>query len=186
MPGHQSTQCAAKPSHPMNWLMKCGKGSAFLVLVVTANLSFGSLQQEDTVNSHSVVQLVCRDIVDNDRTISLGTLLSTDPKLQPEADIAIQEIQQGRGDSLVQDWAVITLDGRFEGASPRLKWHAAKISELTEFAERDGEVLVMRHANGESGRSCQTHIPTKGLRDENDGGKFLIADCTTFAGMSGA
>ncbi|MFT7654183.1 MAG: hypothetical protein ACI9UU_003302 [Candidatus Azotimanducaceae bacterium] len=127
--------------------MKCGKGSAFLVLVVTANLSFGSLQQEDTVNSHSVVQLVCRDIVDNVRTTSLRTLLSTDPKLQPEADIAIQEIQQGHGDSLVQDWAVITLDGRFEGASPRLKWHAPKISELTAFVERDSEVLVMRHAN---------------------------------------
>jgi hypothetical protein len=69
--------------------MKCGKGSAFLVLVVTANLSFGSLQQEDTVNNHSVVQLVCRDIVNNVRTTSLGTLLSTDPKLQSEADIAI-------------------------------------------------------------------------------------------------
>ena len=81
----------------------------------------------------------------------------------------------------------VSLNNRsVDRASPRLKWHAPKIPELTQFVERDGEVWVMRHANGETGRSCRTNIPTRGLRDETDEGKFIVADCATFPGMSGA
>ena len=44
----------------------------------------------------------------------------------------------------------------------------------------------MRHANGETGRACKTHIPHAGLSDSEDHDKFIVANCTTFPGMPGA
>lgn len=135
MPGLLSIQCAAKPSHQMDWLMKCGKASVFLALVATANLSFGSKLQPIAdiaiVAAHglTVERAYC--------PVSFNGQMR-----------AIQEIRKGHSDYLGQDWAVIRLEDRIERASPRLKWHVPKFPELTEFVKRDGKVLVMRHANG--------------------------------------
>ena len=181
----------------------------WLAAAALSPMASASLTQREVALVHAgVVQLVCRNSTTQKRTTSLGTLLDI-PTIQQQDIVvvaahgltddigqctvrygqellSIHAVQKGEGLRYARDWAVLTLSDRFSKNAQRLDWYTPSGEELANFVADQGEILVMRHTNGETGRSCRVHIPQHGLKDDQDDDKFIVADCKTFPGMSGA
>ena len=103
-----------------------------------------------------------------------------------QQELSVISSRQGQGDKVAGDWAVLTLNGRFQGQPQRFIWRAVAPDDFRSFTKASHKVYVLRHRNGVVGQGCATHIPTRGLKDESDQNTVLVADCLTIPGMSGA
>ncbi|HIG43245.1 MAG: hypothetical protein ABGY96_26815 [bacterium] len=176
-------------------------------VVLTAN---ASLVAKD-VNLESplgVALLSCKQPDSSTRTVSLGSVLTTGVEgiddivivaahglhtLSEHCSMSfsneqlkIKNIQRGQDENAYGDWAVVTLDGRFEGEIQRLPWATTKADDFSFLVEDGGTVSMIKRRLSRTVSSCQLHIPTRGLSNPSDRGVVVVSDCSSLPGDSGA
>ena len=168
----------------------------------------------DEAPSPGIVRLSCLDPETKIRTISLGALIdpqAADNSDHPEIVLVVAhgltaalhncyvrlgeerlEITEAHlsedyePGEIASDWAVLVLDGRFTSARERLPWQPFPLAIADQHIQAEGVVHILRHGNGEPGSACEARIPQSTLKDSEDRDVIIVADCTTFPGMSGA
>ena len=177
----------------------------FLNQIANASLKVEAFSGE---SRPAVVRLECFDEARNSRYVSLGGVLNT--QLDSISDIVLvaahalktsidqcvisfkdQRLSIVRAESGSEadadgDWAVLTLDGRFDGPISRLAWHTDSANTWEAFAVNGGRVSLLKLPNGDAGKDCDVRVPKGGMIDPNDGKAVIVSDCVSMPGMSGA
>ena len=182
----------------------------FLITLSCSANVFGSLQSSTFSNASpaGIVELVCVDEALAKRTLSRGGVLETKIPGIPdivlvaahgltaehenctivmgETELGVSEVIQGKGGRPIDDWAILTLDGRFDSRVHRLQWFASTSSYWGSAITDKVNIRLVKHSNGESGRACTVRAPAGDLLDSTDRGTILLSDCISIPGMSGA
>lgn len=145
--------------------------------VPTIRQSLGGLLLTPNTSSHDLVLVAAH---------GLAGELAGCRVLWQQQELSVIRSRQGEGGKVGGDWAVLTLNDRFQGAPERFAWRSVAPEDFRTFTKASRKVYVLRHPNGEVGQGCATHIPTRGLKDATDQNTVLVADCLTIPGMSGA